>query len=121
MEKQVAVSKCIAVKLIFKRGKSEWKLCDKWQGRMDYLDSVHGQDEFIGKFCRRFQIEKRLFIVRDSYGSVSNFLTRQQLTVDFSVLWEATNWILSLSRLWPMIFRALRISASCFGASETLD
>ncbi len=37
-----------------------------------YLDSVHGDDEVIGKLCGRFQVEKCLLIVRDGYNSVSN-------------------------------------------------
>lgn len=86
-----------------------------------YLDSVHGNDEFIGKFSGRFQVEKGLLIVCDSYESVSNSLARQHFVADFRIPWEATSSIFSLLRLWPIIFKALRISASCLGASETLD
>ncbi len=37
-----------------------------------YLDSVHGDNEVIGKICGCFQVVKCLLIVRDSYDSVSN-------------------------------------------------
>ena len=37
-----------------------------------YLDSVHGDNEVIGKPCGRFQVVKCLLIVRDSYDSVSD-------------------------------------------------
>lgn len=43
---------------------------------MCYLDSVHGDDKVIGKVCERFQIEKCLLIIRDSYDSVSKSLAR---------------------------------------------
>lgn len=85
-----------------------------------YLDSVHRDNKVIGKIGGRFEVEKRLFIIRDSYDSLSNSLARHFIA-DFSVPWEATNSIFSLLRLWPIIFKALRISVSCLGASETLD
>lgn len=86
-----------------------------------YLDSVHRDDEFIGKAFVCFQVEQCLFIIRYSCDSVRSALTRQRFIADFSVPWEATSSIFSLLRLWPIIFKALRISASCLGASETLD